>query len=106
LLGNYSSAVAMSTVAGEDVVLQRMRVHLHADNPREAVVAWSTELGWKTASGALDNHTVIDRAKPTKPVFTWKIGEQQTIELPLVNDRLDAAAAKLPAGVALEALPP
>lgn len=106
VLGKDSSAVAMITVEGEDVVLQRMRVHLHSDNPREAVLAWSTELGWKTASGALDNHTVIDPAKPTKPIFTWKIGEQQTIELPLVNDRLDAAAAKHPAGLALEALPP
>jgi hypothetical protein len=48
----------------------------------------------------IEYHCVVE------PVFTWKIGEQQTIELPLVNDRLDAAAAKLPAGVALEALPP
>ena len=106
VLGKDPHAVAMITVDGEDEVRQRMLVSLKSDNAREAAMEWSFELGWKAASGALENHTVIDPAKPTKPVFTWKIGETQTIELPLVNDRLDTASAKLPAGVTLQTLPP
>jgi hypothetical protein len=106
VLGKDPHAVAMITVVGEDEVLQRMLVSLKLDNPREAAMDWSFELGWKTASGKLENHTVIDPAKPTKPVFTWKIGDAQSIELPLVNDRLDTASAKLPAGVTLQTLSP
>lgn len=106
VLGKDKSAVGLITVEGEDDVLQRILIHLHGDKPREAALDWSFELGWKTASAALENHTVIDPAKPSKPVFTWKIGDQQSIEIPLVDDRLDLAAAKLPAGVTLQALSP
>jgi hypothetical protein len=110
VLGKDPHAVAMITVAGQDEVLQRMLVSLKSDNAREpareTAMDWSLDLGWKAASGALENHTVIDPAKPTKPVFTWKIGDAQSIELPLVNDRLDTASAKLPAGVTLRTLPP
>lgn len=106
VLGKDPSAVAMITVEGEDEVLQRMLVHLRADKAREAALDWSTEIGWKTASGALENHTVIDPAKPARPVFAWKIGDRRTIELPLVDDRLDTSSAKLPAGVILQPVTP
>ncbi|HYL60894.1 MAG TPA: hypothetical protein VEU51_18655 [Candidatus Acidoferrales bacterium] len=106
VLGKDPHAVAMITVDGEDEVRQRMLVSLKSDKAREDAMEWSFELGWKAASGKLENHTVIDPAKPTKPVFTWKIGDTQSIELPLVNDRLDTAAAKLPTGVTLQTLPP
>jgi hypothetical protein len=106
VLGNDRSAVAMITVVGEDAVMQRMLVHLHAEKPREAVLDWSTEIGWRNASGTLDSHIVLDPGKTWKPVFTWKIKEGQAIELPLVDDRLDAAAAKLPSSVTLEAVSP
>jgi hypothetical protein len=106
VLGQDPSAVALITVDGEDEVRQRILVHLRAEKPREAALDWSTELGWKTASASLENHTVIDPAKPSKPVFIWKIGEQQTIELPLVNDKLDIAAGKAPSNVTLQAISP
>jgi hypothetical protein len=106
VLGDDRSAVAMITVAGEDAVLQRMLVHLRAEKPREAVLDWSTEIGWRNTSGTLDSHIVIEPAKSSKPVFTWKIRERQAIELPLVEDRLDVAAAKLPSGVTLQAISP
>jgi hypothetical protein len=106
VLGKDKSAVGLITVEGEDEVLQRILVHLNGDKPRETALDWSFELGWKTASVAFENHTVIDPAKPSKPVFIWKIGDQQSIELPLFDDRLDIAAAKLPTGVTLQALSP
>ncbi|HYA34522.1 MAG TPA: hypothetical protein VEF03_02830 [Candidatus Binataceae bacterium] len=104
VLGKDMSAVAMITLEGEDEVIERIRVHLRADKPREKAMEWSYELGWKTPSGKPDNHTVIDPAKPSKPVFQWKIGDTETIEIPLVDDRLDIANAKLPDGVKLELL--
>jgi hypothetical protein len=104
VLGSDPSAVGMITLSGEDEVLQRIRVHLRAAQPREAALQWSVELGWKTASGKLDSHTVIDTAKPSRPVFRWKLSAAQAIDIPLVNDRLDLAAAKLPPTVKLEAL--
>ena len=47
---------------------------------------------------------MIDPVKPTKPVFEWRVGDHQTIALPLISDRLAAEAAQLPAGVTLEPL--
>ena len=48
---------------------------------------------------------MIDPAKPSHPpVFEWRTGDDTVIALPLVNDRLDLTAARLPAGVTLEAL--
>ncbi len=105
VLGHDPSIVGVITLTGEDEVLQRMRVRLRGDKPREAALEWSTELGWKTASGAVENHTVIDPARPSAPVYRWKIAEGQAIEIPLVSDRLDLAAAKLPPNVTIEALP-
>ena len=105
VLGSDPSSVAMITLEGEGEVLQCIRVLLRADKPREAAMGWSTEIGWKTSSNTLDNHTVIDPAKPSRPVLAWKIGENQAIELPLTDDRLDVAVAKLPAGVTLKLLP-
>ena len=105
VLGSDQSAVGMITLEGEGRVLQRIRVLLRGDKPREAALGWSIGIGWKTASGALDNHTVIDPAKPSRPIFVWKIGESQTIELPLIDDRLDLVVAKLPEGVTLKMLP-
>lgn len=104
VLGNDPSAVGMITMAGEGEVRQRIRVHLRAAKAREAALEWSTELGWKTASDALDNHTVIDPTAPSRPVFQWKIGEKQAIAIPLVDDRLDLGAATLPPNVTLEPL--
>ena len=94
----------MITLEGEDEVMQRIRVHLRADKAREKAMEWSYELGWKTASAKPDNHTVIDPAKPSKPVFEWKVGDNETIEIPLADDRLDIANARLPEGVKLELL--
>jgi len=104
ILGRDQSSVALITLEGEGEVLQRIRVFLHADKPRETAMGWSAEMGWKTTSGALDNHTVIDPAKPSEPILTWKMGDNQAIELPLTNDRLEVAAAKLPADVTLKLL--
>jgi hypothetical protein len=104
VLGGDPSAVAMITLEGEDQVMQRIRVHLRADKPRVAAMEWSFELGWKMPSGKLENHTVIDPAKPSKPVFEWKIGDGPVIEIPLVDDRLDLASVKLPPNVRLELL--
>ncbi len=104
VLGKDPSAVGMLTLAGEGEVMQRLRIHLRTAKAREAALEWSLELGWKTASGALENHTVIDPAKPSRPVFQWKIAEHQAIEIPLVDDHLDVAAATLPTNVSLEVL--
>lgn len=104
VLGADPTAVGLITVAGEGDVLQRIRVHLRGGKAREAGLEWSTEHGWLNASGTLDEHTVIDPAKPAKPVFQWRIDDNKTIALPLAGDRLDVAAAKLPAGVVLEVL--
>lgn len=104
VLGNDPSAVAMITLVGEDEVMQRIRVHLGTDKAREKAMEWSFDLGWKTPSGKPDNHTVIDPAKPSKPLFEWKISDAEAIEIPLVDDHLDIASAKLPPGIKLELL--
>jgi len=104
VLGKDPSTVGLITVAGEGEVLQRIIVHLRGDKPRDAAIDWSFDHGWETATGTLDEHTVVDPAKRSKPVFEWRIDEKRAITLPLVEDRLDVAAAKLPAGVTLEAL--
>jgi hypothetical protein len=106
VLGDDPSAVAMITLAGDEAPIQRFGVHLKADKPGDAVLEWEVETGWRTASGALDNHIVLDPAKPSKPVFVWRIAKGKTIELPLVGDRFDLAAAKLPANVTLRDLAP
>ena len=105
VLGKDDSSVALITLEGEGEVLQRIRVLLSGDKPRETAMGWSTEMGWKTGSGKLEQHTVIEPAKPSRPLMVWKIGDSRTIELPLVNDRLDLASAKLPPGVTLKPLP-
>ena len=104
VLGTDPSAVGLITLEGEDRVLQRIRVHLRAPSPREAVLAWSSEVGWTTASGGLESHLVVDPARPSRPVWRWTIDATQAIELPLVDDRFDVAAAKLPPDVTLESL--
>jgi hypothetical protein len=104
VLGSDPSSVALITLEGEGQALQRIRVFLHADKPRETVLGWSTEMGWKSGSTILDRHTVIHPAKPSRPVLQWKIGERETIDLPLTDDRLNLAAAKLPKGIRLEPL--
>src|SRR5579885_632734 len=105
VLGPDPSAIGLITVAGEGDVLQRIQIHLHAGKPREAALDWSFEHGWLSAAGALEEHTVIDPAKPSKSVFEWRIDDNKMIAIPLINDRLDVATAKLPAGVTLEPLP-
>ncbi|HTY55896.1 MAG TPA: hypothetical protein VMB26_11870 [Candidatus Binataceae bacterium] len=104
VLGSDPSSVALITLEGEGEVLQRIRVFLHADKPRETVLGWSTEMGWQSGASILDRHTVIDPAKPPQPVLHWKIGEREAIELPLIDDRLNLAAAKLPNGITMETL--
>jgi hypothetical protein len=104
VLGSDTSSVAMITWASDEQPLQRVVVHLKNGKPREAVLEWESTIGWKTGRGPLESHTVFDPAKPTKPVFVWKIGEGKAIELPLVGDRFDLATAKTPKGVTLEQL--
>ncbi len=106
VLGTDASAVGMITLAGEGEVMQRIRVHLRAAKAREAALEWSIEAGWKTSAAALENHTVIDAAKPSRPVFQWRIADGEVIALPLVDDRLDLGAATLPRNVTLEPLGP
>ena len=106
VLSDDRSAVGMITWAGDDAPIQRIVVHLKADKPVEAALEWTVETGWKGAGSALDNHIVIDPARPSKPVFVWRIGKGRAIELPLVGDRFDLSAAKLPANVTLRDLAP
>jgi len=105
VLGPQPSAVGLITVAGDERPRQRIRVTLRGATPRETALEWSAEVGWRSASGALEPHVVVDPAKPARPVWQWTIGPGRTIAMPLVDDRLDVAAATVPAGVALEALP-
>ena len=104
VLGADNSSVAMITWASDEQPLQRVVVHLKNEKPREAVLEWESTLGWKVGKGSLESHTVFDPAKPTKPVFVWKIGDGKSFELPLVGDRFDLAKAKAPRGVTLKQL--
>lgn len=47
VLGSNPTSVGLITVAGEGEVLQRIRVHLRADHPRETAFDWSYEHGWQ-----------------------------------------------------------
>jgi len=104
VLGSDTSSVAMITWASDEKPLQRVVVHLKNEKPREAVLEWESTIGWKLGKGPLESHAVFDPARPTKPVFVWKMGEGKSIELPLVGDRFDLATAKTPKGVTLEQL--
>ena len=107
VLGKAASAVGMITLSGEGDTLERIRVHLKDKDARNTAMNWSLEAGWKGTSDKLDNHTVIDPSKSAPPpVFEWKIDDANVIAIPLHNDRLDIAAAKLPPGVTLESLKP
>jgi hypothetical protein len=106
VLGKEPSAVGMITLVDDDDTLQRIRVHLAGKDARNNAMNWSLEAGWKGTSATLDNHTVIDPAKPSTPIYEWKIDDTNAIELPLRSDRLDVSAAKLPPGVTLESLAP
>ena len=106
ILGKDKTALGLITIAGEGDVLQRLRVHLRTAKSREDALEWSTDHGWRNASGSLEDHVVVDPAHPSTPIFEWRIGERKTIALPLVNDRLDVAGAKLPDGISLESLSP
>jgi hypothetical protein len=105
LLGKDKSSVAMITWSDDDQPLQRILIRLKADKPREAAMEWTATVGWRVGSAPLDNHTVFDPAKPTKPVFVWQIADGKAIELPLAGDRFDLAAARVPPGVSLKELP-
>ena len=94
----------MITWASDDEPLQRIVLYLRGSNPREAAMSWSTTIGWKVPNASLDSHTVFDPSRPTKPVLVWQIDEGRAIELPLVGDRFDVAAAKLPKGINLKEL--
>jgi len=104
VLGKDKTALGLITIEGEGDVLERIRVHLRSAKSREAALDWSTEHGWRNASGALEEHTVIDPSKPTTPIFEWRVADDKIIALPLVNDGLDVATAKLPDGITLEQL--
>jgi hypothetical protein len=104
ILGNDKTALGLLTVSGEGDVLERVRVHLRTAQSREAALDWSTEHGWRNASGGLDDHVVVDPSHPSTPIFEWRIADGKTIALPLVNDRLNVAGAKLPEGITLETL--
>lgn len=106
VLGKDKTALGLLTIEGEGEVLQRIRVHLRSAKSREAALDWSTEHGWRNASGNLDEHVVIDPAKTTIPIFEWRFGDDKTIALALENDRFDVATAKLPDGITLEQLAP
>jgi len=105
VLGPDQTAVGLITVAGDERARQRIRVTLRGKTPRESALEWSANVGWRSASGALEPHVVVDPAKPSKPVWQWIIAPGRTIAIPLVDDRFDVAAASVPDGVALEALP-
>ena len=107
VLGKDRSAVGLITLSGEGDTLQRIRVHLKEKAARDTAMNWSLEAGWQGTTGKLDNHTVIDPSKPAAPpIYEWKIDDTNAIALPLHNDRLDIAAAKLPPDVTLESLKP
>jgi hypothetical protein len=102
VLGKDQSAVAVITWSADEEPLQRILVRLTGDKARETAMDWNTSVGWKVGSAPLETHTVLDPAKPTKPVMVWSIAEGKKIELPLVNDRFDLKSAKLPPGVTLQ----
>jgi hypothetical protein len=102
VLGKDPSSVGAITLVGEEETFQKIRVHLKDKDARNTAMNWSLEAGWKTAAAQPDNHTVLDPARPTAPIYEWKIDDAHAIEIPLQNDRLNVAAAKLPPGVTLE----
>ncbi len=102
VLDEDPSAVGVITWASDDAALQRILVRLRGNNPREAAMSWSSTLGWKVENAPIDNHVVVDPTKPSKPVLVWQTDDAQSIEIPLVGDRLDLASAKLPQSISLK----
>jgi hypothetical protein len=102
VLGGDPSVVALITWASDDGALQRILVRLRGGNPREAAMSWSSTPGWKVGNRPLDNHLVLDPAKPSTPLLVWQIDDARAIEIPMVGDRFDCAAAKLPQDISLQ----
>ncbi len=111
LFGNEQRGGAILSYASPTAPLQRIMVMLPPDAESDATLNWAGDLLW--VSGDYPdgtNHIYVDRADQPENVFTavtlrFKLDETNAIDIPLRQDRLDLAAAKLPRGYSLKEMP-
>jgi hypothetical protein len=91
--------------------LQRFLVLLPPDAEDDVTLNWSGDLLWVSADYPEGtNHIYADRSDKPENIFTaatlrFKLDDTDVIDIPLQQDRLNPAAAKLPKGFALKELP-
>lgn len=108
ILGKEPNAGALLSYASPTAPLQRIMVMLPADAASDATLNWAGDLLWVSAEypdGT--NHIYVDRVDKPENVFTavtlrFKLDDTNVIDIPLRQDRLDVASAKLPHGFTLK----
>jgi hypothetical protein len=111
ILGKEPNAGALLSYASPTAPLQRILVILPPDAASDATLNWAGDLLWVSAEypdGT--NHIYVDRVDKPENVFTavtlrFKLDDTNVIDIPLHQDRLDLAAAKLPHGFSLKEVP-
>jgi len=111
LFGKTQHAGALISYASPTAPLQRIMVILPPDADNDVTLNWSGDLLW-VSSDYPDgtNHIYVDRSDKPENVFTGaalrlKLDDANSIDIPLQQDRLNIAAAKLPKGFTLLDVP-
>jgi hypothetical protein len=111
LFGKVEHAGAILSYASPTAPLQRIMVLLPADAADDTTLNWDATLLWVSGDYPEGtDHIYVDRTDKPENVFTgvtlrFKLDETNVIDIPLRGDRLDLAAAKLPRGYKLTAMP-
>jgi hypothetical protein len=111
LFGKVEHAGAILSYVSPTEPLQRIMVMLPPDADSEVTLNWSGELLWVSKEypdGT--SHIYVERSDKPENVFTaatlrFKLDDANSIDIPLEQDRLNIAAAKLPKGYTLKELP-
>lgn len=111
LFGKVQHAGALISYASPTAPLQRIMVILPPDADNDVTLNWSGDLLW-VSSDYPDgtNHIYVDRSDKPENVFTGaalrlELDDANSIDIPLQQDRLNIAAAKLPKGFTLLDVP-
>ncbi len=102
---------AIISYASPTAPLQRVMLLVPPGADASAALDWSADLAWVSADypdGT--NHIYVDRTAPADQVFSgmilrFHLSDENDVDIPLSNDRLDIAAAKLPDGFSLKEMP-
>jgi hypothetical protein len=111
LFGKVKHGGAIISYASPTAPLQRIMVLTPPDGEDDVTLNWAGDMLWVSKDypdGT--NHIYTDRVDKPENLFTGatlrlKLEDANSIDIPLLHDRLDVAAAKLPKGYTLKELP-